>query len=55
VKKSFKENLKELPEKIRKTPPGKFYSLLVGIFFLPGGSILCLIAIYIRLTKSEVG
>jgi len=54
LKKTFKENLQELPKSIRETPAGKFYSLLVGIFFLPGGSILCLIAIYIRLTKSEV-
>ena len=40
--------LEEYGERIRKTRGWKFYSLLVVIFLLPMGSILCLIALYIR-------
>jgi len=51
LKKSFKEHLKELPEVVKRTDPKKFYSLLVGLFLLPGGSFLCLFALYLRFLK----
>lgn len=40
--------LEEYGDRIRTTKGWKFYSLLVVIFLLPMGSILCLIALYIR-------
>ena len=40
--------LEEYEERIRTTKGWKFYSLMVVIFLLPMGSILCLIALYIR-------
>ena len=44
----FKENLTDIPIRVRKTSKGKFSLLLLTLFFLPGGSILCLFALYIR-------
>ena len=40
--------LEEYEERIRTTKGWKFLSLMVVIFLLPMGSILCLIALYIR-------
>ena len=40
--------LEEYGDRIKTTKGWKFYSLLVIIFLLPMGSILCLIALYIR-------
>tara|TARA_B100000768_G_scaffold56312_1_gene54774 strand:+ start:502 stop:663 length:162 start_codon:yes stop_codon:yes gene_type:complete len=47
----FKYKINELPEVIKKTNPNKFYPLLVGLFLLPGGSFLCLFALYLRFIK----
>jgi hypothetical protein len=49
--KDFKEKLKELPGLVKKTSPNKFYPLLLALFLLPGGSFLCLFALYLRFFK----
>ena len=46
--KNFKENLASIPNRVEKTSKGKFSILLLTLFFLPGGSILCLFALYFR-------
>ena len=46
--KNFKENLASIPNLVEKTSKGKFSILLLTLFFLPGGSILCLFALYFR-------
>ena len=40
-------------QKIRKQIGEKFVAYLVAIFLLPGGSILCLIALYYRIIKND--
>ena len=40
--------LAKYEQPIQQTKGWAFYSLLVAIFLLPMGSILCLIALYIR-------
>jgi len=52
-KKDLKQRLKELPDLVKKTKPSKFYLLLVGLFLLPGGSLLCVFALYLRFIKRE--
>ncbi len=44
----FKENLAGIPKKVEDTDKGRFSVLLITLFLLPGGSILCLIALYFR-------
>ena len=46
--KNCKENLASIPKRVEKTSKGKFSILLLTLFFLPGGSILCLFALYFR-------
>ena len=46
--KNFKDNLASIPKKVEKTSKGEFSLLLITLFFLPGGSILCLFALYFR-------
>jgi len=46
--KNFKENLASIPNRVEKTSKGEFSILLLTLFFLPGGSILCLFALYFR-------
>lgn len=46
--KNFKENLASIPNRVEKTSKGKFSILLLTLFILPGGSILCLFALYFR-------
>ena len=46
--KNFKENLASIPNRVEKTSKGKFSILLLTLFLLPGGSILCLFALYFR-------
>lgn len=46
--KNFKENLASIPNRVEKTSKGKFSLLLITLFILPGGSILCLFALYFR-------
>jgi serine protease inhibitor len=48
---NFKKNLAAIPKKVEETTNGKFNMLLVTLFILPMGSILCLFAIYFRLKK----
>ena len=49
--KNFKQHLAKVPDLIKKTSPNKFYSLLIGLFLLPGGSFICLFALYLRFIK----
>jgi hypothetical protein len=48
---SFREQIAELPAQVKNTKPNRFYPLLVGLFLLPGGSFLCLFALYLRFIK----
>ena len=48
MKKRIAVFLEEYGERIKTTKGWKFYTLLVVIFLLPMGSILCLIALYTR-------
>jgi hypothetical protein len=52
-KKGFKQRLNELPDLVKKTKPSKFYILLGGLFLLPGGSLLCAFALYLRYFKKK--
>ena len=46
--KTFKRNLFNIPKKVEQTSRGEFIFLLGVLFLLPGGSFLCLAAIYIK-------
>jgi len=50
----FRENLSGIPEKVKNTSKGKFSVLLIALFLLPGGSILCLIAVYFRFKNYKI-
>jgi hypothetical protein len=50
-KTGFKQRIDELPRIVKETKPNRFYPLLVGLFLLPGGSFLCLFALYLRFVK----
>ena len=52
--KNFKENLASIPNRVEKTSKGKFSVLLIALFLLPGGSILCLIAVYLRFKNYKI-
>ncbi len=45
---NFKRNLSDIPRKVQQTSRGKFIFLLGVLFLLPGGSFLCLAAVYIK-------
>ena len=45
---NFRRNLSDIPRKVEQTSRGKFIFLLGVLFLLPGGSFLCLAAIYIK-------
>ena len=45
---NFSRNLSEITRKVEKTSRGKFIFLLGVLFLLPGGSFLCLAAVYIK-------
>lgn len=45
---NFRRNLSDIPRKVEQTSRGKFILLLGVLFLLPGGSFLCLAAVYIK-------
>ena len=45
---NFSKNLSDIPRKVEQTSRGKFIFLLGVLFLLPGGSFLCLAAVYIK-------
>ena len=45
---NFRRNLYDIPRKVEQTSRGKFIFLLGVLFLLPGGSFLCLAAVYIK-------
>ena len=45
---NFRRNLSDIPRKVQQTSRGKFIFLLGVLFLLPGGSFLCLAAVYIK-------
>ncbi|MDG2372044.1 MAG: hypothetical protein P8L83_05480 [Flavobacteriaceae bacterium] len=49
----FKKKLEVLRKEVQHVRKGKFIAYLVALFLLPGGSILCIIALYIRLLKNN--
>lgn len=46
--KNFSRSLSDIPRKVEQTSRGKFIFLLGVLFLLPGGSFLCLAAVYIK-------
>ena len=44
----FRRNLSDVPRKVEQTSRGKFIFLLGVLFLLPGGSFLCIAAVYIK-------
>tara|TARA_B100000242_G_C42599742_1_gene283303 strand:+ start:89 stop:265 length:177 start_codon:yes stop_codon:yes gene_type:complete len=45
---NFKRNLSDIPRKVEQTSKGEFIFLLGVLFLLPGGSFLCIAAIYVK-------
>ena len=45
---NFSRNLSDIPRKVEQTSRGKFIFLLGVLFLVPGGSFLCLAAVYIK-------
>ena len=45
---NFSRNLSDIPRKVEQTSRAKFIFLLGVLFLLPGGSFLCLAAVYIK-------
>ena len=44
----FKKNLADIPTKVEQASKGKFIALLVVRLLMPGGTFLCLIALYFK-------
>jgi len=49
----FKKKQEALRKEVRHVGKGKFIVYLIALFLLPGGSILCIIALYLRLLKND--
>ncbi|OUV50259.1 MAG: hypothetical protein CBC76_02785 [Flavobacteriaceae bacterium TMED116] len=49
----FNEKLELLRSEVKKVPKAKFIAYLIGLFMFPGGSILCLVALYLRIFKTH--
>ncbi|MBL30192.1 MAG: hypothetical protein CMC81_02960 [Flavobacteriaceae bacterium] len=47
----FTEKLELLSSEVKEIPKARFTGYLIGLFMLPGGSILCLAALYLRVFK----
>tara|TARA_B100000941_G_C28027481_1_gene313127 strand:- start:332 stop:508 length:177 start_codon:yes stop_codon:yes gene_type:complete len=45
---NFKKNFSDIPGKVEQTSTSEFIFLLGVLFLLPGGSFLCIAAIYIK-------
>lgn len=45
---NFSRNLSDIPRKVEQTSRGEFIFLLGVLFLLPGGSFLCLAAVYMK-------
>lgn len=48
---SFVEKLEILRSEVKKVPKARFTAYLIGLFMFPGGSILCAVALYLRMFK----
>ena len=47
-------DINELNKRLNATKKSNFYTTtLIVVFFLPGGSVLCIIALYIRYLKND--
>ena len=51
--KAFNEKLELLRSEVKNVPKAKFIAYLIGLFMFPGGSILCLFALYLRIFKTH--
>jgi len=49
----FLKRIRLIKKEVREVKTGKFIAYLIALFLLPGGSILCIIAIYIRFLKNN--
>jgi hypothetical protein len=51
--KDFLKQIRLIKKEVKEVKTGKFIAYLIALFFLPGGSILCIIALYIRILKNN--
>tara|TARA_B110000003_G_scaffold72139_1_gene73500 strand:- start:4720 stop:4932 length:213 start_codon:yes stop_codon:yes gene_type:complete len=51
--KDFLKQIRLIKKEVKEVKTGKFIAYLIALFFLPGGSILCIIALYIRILKKN--
>ena len=49
----FLNKIRSIRKEVKEVKTGKFIAYLIALFFLPGGSILCIIALYIRFLKND--
>ena len=49
---NFLKRVRLIRKEVRGVKTGKFIAYLI-VFFLPGGSVLCIIALYIRYLKND--
>jgi hypothetical protein len=49
----FLKRIRLIKKEVKEVKTGKFIAYLIALFFLPGGSILCIIALYIRILKNN--
>jgi|TARA_B110000495_G_C23023431_1_gene607589 hypothetical protein len=50
---NFLKRIRLIRKEVRGVKTGKFIAYLIVLFFLPGGSVLCIIALYIRYLKND--
>jgi len=50
---NFLKKTRLIRNEVKQVKTGKFIAYLVALFLLPGGSILCIIALYIRFIKND--
>lgn len=51
--KDFLKRIRLIKKEVKEVKIGKFIAYLIALFFFPGGSILCIIALYIRILKKN--
>ena len=50
---NFLKRVRLIRKEVRGVKTGKFIAYLIVLFFLPGGSVFCIIALYIRYLKND--
>tara|TARA_B110000444_G_scaffold260887_1_gene309746 strand:- start:11202 stop:11381 length:180 start_codon:yes stop_codon:yes gene_type:complete len=49
----FLKRIQAIKKEVREVKTGKFIAYLIALFLLPAGSILCMVALYIRFLKKD--